>query len=303
MGTSSTYGGPGGGNPLVPSWLDAGGGPPPQIADEPTYSDVSKDPASPIPGGGSSDGPVPPRLPPGPTLPIPAPTPRRFSAARTNFSKFAASGGSDRKSLGRAISGYVATASGGSRIAARRMGASRYAGARLVGFLSDAISRGANTALHSLNLDALAGRPVEEVFLGLSDYVCPNYGTVDEAIARDAFIETIADLASSGITDLNSMTGDQIQTVFELYSTHAIEARICNDIGNKVLTFPTDIQAAQNVQNQLRDFIRRGVADALTRSRAELDNLTPDRVFEFVEGVYESAFSVLEALGRQEAEE
>ncbi len=303
MGTSSPYGGPGGDTPLVPTWLDGGGGPPPQIPDGAPSPDGHTDPANPIPGGGSPGGPVPPRIPPGPRIPIPTPPPRRFSAARTNFSKFAASGGSDRKSLGRAISGYVTTASGGSKIAAQRMGASRSAGARLVGFLSDATSRGAQTALRSLNLEALAGRPVEEVFLGLADYVCPNDGTVDEAIARDAFLETIADLASSGITDLDAMTGDQIQTVFELYSTHAIEARICNDIGTKVVTFPTDVQAAHNVQNQLRDFIRRGVADALTRARAELDNLTPDRVFEFVGGVYESAFSILEALGAQEAEE
>ena len=77
---------------------------------------------------------------------------------------------------------------------------------------------------------------MEEVFAGLADYICPDGGSIDEGIARDAFIETIADLAEAGITDIDGLTSDQIQTVFELYASHTIEARICNDIGTRVVT-------------------------------------------------------------------
>jgi hypothetical protein len=183
------------------------------------------------------------------------------------------------------------------------MGAARLSSAVLVGFLSDVRANGARAALRVLNLEGLAGRPVEEIFLGLADYVCPKIGTIDEAIARDAFIETIADLAGTGITNLDGLTVDQIQTFFELYATHAIEARICNDIGTKAVTFPTDVQAAQRVQDQLEDFIRRGVSDALTQARTDLEELTPEHVLDFVEDVYKSAFEILEAMGEQEARE
>lgn len=105
------------------------------------------------------------------------------------------------RSLGRAVSHYVGSSSGGARTAAARMGSARGAGSRLLGFLSDAVARGATEALRSLNLDGLAGRPIEEIFLGLADYVCPDGGSIDEGIAREAFIETIADLAGAGITD------------------------------------------------------------------------------------------------------
>jgi hypothetical protein len=179
------------------------------------------------------------------------------------------------------------------------MGASRVAAERLVRFLANARARGTSEALRALDLGALAGRPIEEVFLGLVEYVCPDGGTVDEGIAREAFIETVADLAGAGITDLNALTTDQMQTVLELYATHAIEARLCNDIGMKLVTIPADIREAARVQAQLRDFIRRGVSDALTAARGALEALTTERVLGFVNGVYEATFVILQALGEQ----
>jgi hypothetical protein len=242
--------------------------------------------------------PTPPALPPIP----PAADPDRFTAARSNFSRFAASGGRDRTSLGRALSHYVSTASGsgGSRTAAERMGASRTSAARLLGFLSGTAASGPREALRALNLENLAGRPIEEVFLGLMEYVCPDGGTVDEGIAREAFIETIADLAANEILDIDGLTADQMQTIFELYATHAIEARICNDIGTKSITLPTDPSDAARVQTQLLDFVRRSVADALTSARTAMQTLTPDRVTGFVTEVYEQAFSILQSLGDAE---
>jgi len=226
VGTSTAYGGPRGGTPLVPSWLgsddDAGGPAPPTT---PLAGAPADDPASPAP--------LPPAPPVRPTIPTPADS-SRFTAPRSNFTRFAHSGGGDRASLGRAVSGYISKSSGGARQAAQRMGASRGSGARLLGsgarllgFLADVQARGATEALRSLDLEGLAGRPIDEVFMGLADYICPNAGTVDEGIAREAFIETIVDLSTLGVTDLNALSSDQMQTVFELYATHAIEARLC----------------------------------------------------------------------------
>ncbi|WP_369613731.1 Qat anti-phage system associated protein QatB [Marichromatium sp. PS1] len=201
------------------------------------------------------------------------------------------------------MSNYVGSSSGGASTAAARMGSARGAGSRLLGFLSDAATRGATEALRALNLGAFAGRPIEEIFLGLADYVCPDGGSIDEGIARDAFIETIADLAAAGITDLDGLTSDQMQTVFELYATNAIEARLCNDIGAKIVVLPSDSRQAARVQAQLNDFIRRGVADALTAASVVAAALTPDHVLAFVESVYEQAFGILQIMGDAAAEE
>lgn len=292
MGTSSAYGGAGGGTPLIPSWLQGDGG------------------AGAGAGAGDGDGAPPPHPAEKPPAVPPAPAPRpaapagasdRFTSARTNFTRFASSGGSDRRSLGRAVSQYVSKSAGSSRQAAQRLGSSRSAGAGLVRFLNDASVNGVREALRTLNLESLAGRPIEEVFAGLADYICPEGGSIDEGIARDAFVETIADLAGAGITDIDALTPEQIQAVFELYATHAIEARICNDIGTKVVTLPVDPRAAERVEAQLHDFIQRGVSDAINAAGVNIQSLTPDGVMGFVTDVYQSAFDVLQTMGEEGA--
>lgn len=287
MGTSSAFIGQSGSTPLVPSWLGNEGSPP-----------AAPDGAAPPNGAPPAQLPTPPVWQPIPPLADST----RFTAARGSFTRFAGSGGSDSRALGRAVSQYVESSSGGARTAAARMGSARGAGSRLLGFLSDAVGRNATEALRALNLDALAGRPIEEIFIGLADYVCPDGGTIDEGIAREAFIETIADLAGAGITDLDGLTLDQMQTVFELYATNAIEARLCNDIGMKLVVLPADSRQAVRVQAQLNDFIRRAVSDSLTRARATAASLTPDRALAFVGGIYEQAFSILQIMGEAEAE-
>ena len=156
MGTSNAFGGQGGGTPLVPSWLGDDGAPPA------------------VPDGTGPDGQPPEGAGPPAATPMPPPyaplppvaDPRRFSAARNNFSRFAGSGGTNRRSLGRAVSRYVGSSVEGARTAAARMGSSRGAGGRLLGFLSDAAARGSAEALRAMNLGVLAGHPIEEIFLG-----------------------------------------------------------------------------------------------------------------------------------------
>lgn len=285
MGTSSAYGGPGNSTPLIPSWLEPNGEAPP-----PAPNETSAD------GDGAGDG-APEQEP----LPDTLSNTNRFTVPRTNFTRFVRSGGNDRTSLGRAVSGYVSRSSGGARNAARRMGSTRRTGRQLLGFLSNAVTQGARQALRVLNLESLAGRPIDEIFLGLVDYICPDGGTVDEGIARDAFIETIADLAENGIVDLDALTPDQMQTLFELHTAHAIQTRICNDIGAQAILLPADVRTATSIQDQIFDFVRRGVADALTRSGNAINELTADNIQQFVDQVYEDAFAILRSLGEREA--
>jgi hypothetical protein len=272
MGTSSPNSGTSGsGTPLIPSWLE--------------------------------DDSNPANVPPVTSPPMPQPAdPARYTAARTAFSKFARSGGSDRANLGRAVSGYVSRSSGGARGAAQRMGSSRATGARLLGFLNDAATRGVSEALKSLNLGSLAGRPLEDIFKGLADYVCPEGGNLDTAIARDAFFQTVADLTEDATVDLDNLNADQVQTIFEMFTTHAIEERILNEIGTRTINLPSDTAAINNVQAQLHDFIANGVADAMTRMGAGVQNLSQDQTLEFVEGLFERAFAVLAAMGDAEGD-
>jgi hypothetical protein len=290
MGTSNSNRGQKGRTPLVPSWLVGAGGAPPAGPQPPTPAQTTPRPVPSMP--------VPPAFPAIPALGAAS----RFTSARNNFSRFASSGGRDRASLGRALSQYVSTSIGGNATATERMGSSRTSGAQLAGFLSNAVNNGPREALRALKLENLAGRPIEEIFIGLIDYVCPEGGSLDEGIAREAFIETIADLANSGVVDFDTLNADQMQTIFELYATHAIETRLCNDIGVNSITLPADATAAASLQRQLLDFVRRSVADAMTKAREAMLALTPERVFGFVTSVYQEAWRLLQAFGEAEAE-
>jgi hypothetical protein len=180
------------------------------------------------------------------------------------------------------------------------MGAARQSSARLATFLSGASVNGPRAALQALNLGNLAGRPIEEIFIGMMDYVCPEGGSIDASISREAFIETITDLADNGLTDFDTLNAEQLQTILELYATHAIEARLCNDIGSKIVSLPSNVADAESVQSQLFDFIRRSVSDALTAGLAGVQAMTTAMAQTFVDGVYEQAFSILESMGEAE---
>lgn len=286
MGTSSPFGGATNDRPLVPSWVED----PTGTADGNGGGDGADDGAD---DGGTPGPGKPPLPPPGPL--------GRFTGPRAAFTSFARSGGTDRRSLGRAVSGYVRSSMGSPRRAAQRMSTAAGGGVGLVRVLQGFRADGVVETLRRLNLAALAGRPIEEIFAGLVDYICPEGGSIDEGIARDAFVETIADLAAEGITDVDGLTSDQMTTIFELYVAHTIEARICNDIGTKAVTMPTNPAAAQRVADMLHDFIERGVADAVASAGTNIQSLSPDDVRGFVEGVYTSAFEILRAMGDQEA--
>lgn len=300
MGTSNSYGGSGGSKPLIPSWLSDGGGsdgsqptPPPPIP--------GGDGANPLPGIlPSTNGvgvPAAPRLPAVP----PAGDPRRYTAPRSNFTRFVSSGGRDRRSLGRALSQYVSNSSGGSRNAARRMAVSRRSTAQLAGVLNSAVGGNAAVALRSIGLERLAGRPIEEIFLGIMEVVCPDGGAIDDSIAREAFVETIVDLAENGITDFDTLTAAQVQTILELNIAHAIEARLCNDIGAQSITLPQDAKEATEIQAQLFEFVERSVSDAFTANQMGT-TMTQEQVTRTIDSVYEQAYSILESMAETETE-
>lgn len=287
MGTSNSNSGTrGSGTPLIPSWIDSPGGNIESIAPE-------------TPRDNETPQSVPEPITAGPPIPPPA-VADRFTIPRTNLSKFARSGGGNRSAMGRAVAEYVSKSTGGAKNAARKMGSSRIAGRQLLTFLLNVTEKGIQDTLRSLKLDTLSGKPILDVFLGISDFVCPEGGDVDANIAREAYFETIAELASVGVTDFERMTAEQIQTIFELFTTNAIEARILNDIGNKVISVPSTPADSINVQELLKEFIRNSVADALATTQGLLESARSNKALAFVDEVYEKAFTLLRLLGNAE---
>lgn len=294
MGTSGSSSGSGRGTPLIPSWLDnAPSEPLPGGTDGGAAQSDGGDPGDQNQG---SDGTPPSARPP---LPTPA-DPERFRSARTNFSRFAASGGSDDRALRRAVRDYARRGTGGSGNAVRRMGPSRAAASNALGVFRGIQRDGVQETLRRLNLTSLSGSSAQEVFIGLTEVVCKDGGPIDEAIARDAWLETIATMEGFGISDLDALTDEQIKEVFLSFIAHTIDARIYQEIGVNGFKFAADLDDIKSFDKQLQSYIERSVRDSFTSDLSDLSSMSDETIRQVVDKTYTEAWDLLQLLGDQE---
>lgn len=280
MGTSKGFGGPS--NGLVPSW-----------ADDPASG---ADPAGQGAGTASSPAsPAPAAAPP--SANAPTPPPKTLTQARSKFTTFTKTGSSS--ALGGALRRHVAS-TGGASGAARRMGASRVAGGRLLGVLRDAQRVGVAEALRSRGLQQLIGRPAEEVFLGLIDIVCLPGGPVDEGISRQALLDAIQDQVEAGVVDFGDLTPDQLKEFFLDYIIRSIEGKVISDIAAKSIRLPENVERALDLEEQLKDFISGATRSHLGELlEGPLTAFTDPQVNDKVLQIYEAAYALVEQAGEE----
>jgi hypothetical protein len=288
MGTSTPFGGPKGTNPLIPTWLgDGDGGAPPA---PPPPSDATG-PSSEPPSGG---------LAPADSVGEVPPSDNRFRAGRTSFNKYIRSGGGDRRSFGKAIGSYVSRAGGGSKTAARRMASERATASRLGALLYDAGQSGIREVLRSLNLDALASKSITEIYASLVDVVCEPGGDLDDAFARDAYLEAVAEILEMGLDDLERPSPETIALVLERFIANSIRTRILNAIANKLIILPSNVTTVQSIDNEFREFVRGAVSDALNEIGRVVNSAQMKGI---IDSLYERSLSILQVCAEAAAEE
>ncbi|WP_454622008.1 Qat anti-phage system associated protein QatB [Bradyrhizobium cenepequi] len=288
MGTSGTFGGSKSG--LVPSWVDDPPSPPAAAPGSATPADGngSGDGGD---GGGGTDTQPPPAVYP-PLRPPPAGS--GLGAARGNLTRGArtSDGGAIRRGAGQYVS-----ASGGRRGAARRMPSSRAAAGGIAGLARNFATQGPAEALRPFNLEGLAGAPALDVFVALTDALCPPGGTIDEAIARDAMLETIGALAAEGVGNFDEMTPGDLQEFFIGVVSRSIEGKILNEVGTNSIRVSPDLAAVERAQRMLHDFVDGCVRDRFAASGSSLADVTSQQIDDFVSDLYEAAFDLMQALG------
>lgn len=288
MGTSGTFGGSKSG--LLPSWVDD----PPST---PVAVPGSLAPAGGNGGGNGGDGdagtdtPAPPAAYP-PLRPPPAGS--GLGAARGNLTRGART--SDERAIRRGAGQYVA-ASGGGRGAARRMPNSRAVAGGIVGLTLNFANQGPGEALRPFDLEGLAGAPAVDVFVALTDALCPPGGTIDEAIARDAMLETIAVLAAEGVGNFDEMTPADLQEFFIGVVSRSIEGKILNEVGTNTIRVSPDLAAVERAQRMLHDFVDGCVRDRFAANGASLADVSSQQIDDFVSNLYEAAFDLMQTLG------
>lgn len=287
MGTSSAYSGPASG--LVPDWVDGvdagmdpGGGPAPQDeGDGSPDSDQGQDP-----GQNSDQDGAPVSAPPA------APT-GDFQYPRGQFTRFTNGGGG--KALGRALKGYVRGAGGGAG-ATRRMPSSTRVASGVAGLASTFASDGAAAALARFNLQDLAGRPAAEVLESVADIICPDGGTIDEAIARDAMMEAIAELAADDPGAFDDLSPDQVNDFLCDVITRSIVTKILNEIGTNALHGSASDADFREAEDITRGYTQGRVRDAFGSRFAPRSQPTQSEIDNSISEVFADAFDMLGAV-------
>ncbi len=283
MGTSSSYGGPSSG--LVPDWVD---GVDSGMGGDGTDQDGGdgSDTENPTPTDGDEAG-----TPPAP--PAVAPPGGKFAYPRGQFTRFTNGGGN--KSLGRALKGYVSAAGGGAG-ATRRMPHSTRVASGVAGLTSAVATDGAEAALARFNLQDLAGRPAVEVLEAVAEVICPDGGTIDESIARDAMLEAIAELAENDPGAFDELSTDQLDEFLCDVITRSIVTKVLNEIGTNALHGSASDADFREAERITRDFTQGRVRDALGNRFDAGSRPTQSEIDRSISDVYADTFDMLGAV-------
>lgn len=279
MGTSSSYGGPKSG--IIPSWLSDG--------DEDGGVNDATDPENPANGqdAENSEDNVQTQIPAS-TVSMPT-----YQGAKSNYTSFAKSG--KTAALGRAIKGYNAS-SGGGRGSAARMGSSTNTASGVASFSQAFSEGGAESALKQFNLAELSGRPAIEVLEALADQLCPDGGTIDEAIARDAMLEALDEFSKEDLGDFEEITPEQLGSFLAEVMTRSIVTKVINDIGLGSLHGTSTDTDFRDAQEQLRGYTAGAVRDALGSNFDPEKTMSQTEIESCMRDVYSDSFELLEAI-------
>lgn len=286
MGTSGTYGGP---SSLEPSHLDG----------ENEVDDSSQN------GEPGSEESLPPDKEPGDPKPGENQEPEtqpskkaqdlpKFTAPRirSSFTRYMNSGGIHY--LGKAVKGYVAS-SGGSGGTVSRMPSSTTLASNLSRFANRVITEGVEQALEEFDLQSLADRPVAEVLEALVDKIGPEGGTIDEAVARDAMIETIADFVSEDLDDFNQLTQEQLEEFTVQVIAKSITTKVINEIGTNSLHGSASDAAFQQAESTLEDYTLGAVRDAFQQEFSLGETISSQQIDHKVKEIFSNTFEILQA--------
>jgi len=280
MGTSTRNSGQNGHNPLLPTWLE---GDPLPASGTMAPEEIGTIPQHP----GLPQQPIPPEA-----------DPNRFRGPRTSFTHFATGGGRNNSSLKSGISHYVSRSLGGSRNATKRLGASRTSTARLYGVLHTFSGTGGlQQVARLLSLETLEGLPAVSFFIRLAAFICPDGGPEDEGISRSAYYDTVADNPVMMGKPTESLTKEEIDSVFQRYMSKVVMQQIMNGIANNVIRFSDTLEEISHIEDVVEQLIDQSVSDACAQVRQENAEMTNERAKEITDDIYLKVFEILEGAG------
>lgn len=282
MGTSTSYPGPSGRNPLLPPWAD----------DPPFDPQAPQDPES--PGADGDDGEAP--APAGRVVPQ-----GTWAAPKGIASRLGRGIGGGAALLGslRALGRAYVRASGGSQTAAASARAGQRAAAELGGLLASGARDGFAQTMERLGLQEYVGQDAETVLSAFVDLLAPDGALREEAAARAAMIDTLEELFEryevdeGGVAALDRLDADALRGVIELYVAKYVDARIQQELANRIERGTLPEEEANRLMDEMGEFVREVVKLDLAATDPVALDWTGTQGRELIESLYGEAYQLL----------
>ena len=300
MGTSKSFGGSSGANPLLPSWLQ----PPPDLlpGDISPLLSVTLPaivPSVPNQAQPPSQVEVQPQ-PATPPIEVPPDSPTRYTGPRRKINTIARGASSNHFKLQKATSDYVRKGLGGANRAGSRMAVSAKTAGKLVGFIRSVNERGFVEAARDFGIGDVTGKTPQEIGPLLAEAFLERGGSIDEGISNRAWVETVVEVIETNLTDINAFNAETMIVMLEDYVTRTIELRLLQDIGAKILKISRDAARANQVKREIHQLIRGEVRRAVRPVLQATQRIETKKLSSVGLRVYRQSFEYLQQLPIEE---
>ena len=205
------------------------------------------------------------------------------------MTRFARSG--DGRNLRNAVSHYVRSSTGGVHGAVNRLGSARASTAKLLSVLGAFSEGGASTVQDYLKVYNLIGVRADVALRSVTDLICEDGGPVNEGIARDAYIDALADHKELRNVNFEDLTPDQVMLLVQGSMARIVVGRLLNDIGNNTISIPESLQKAGNVKNRMIKFVEGLIGDAFAEKGLSPDSIQKDKAQSISDDIYDRVYS------------
>jgi hypothetical protein len=306
MGTSSSGGGAGGRNPLIPSWIDTGGLPSPQSPPPPDMDQIGS------PENNSGDAETP-----GDSNGVPQPNAdsessinpsagetetgnkSRYTTPKKQFNRYCRSAGRDTTSLRQALRSYSRTAAGSTTALARRMRPSASRVAIFYETIDTIRRRGATTALTEFNLTEYVNQPLLDTLSAIGELVFSETGKVyentqDDSITKVAYANTVMRICEDAPEmDLDNLNNEQVEVMMAIFIEETIAQRVINDIGNQYTKTLVDIETLLDIENGIYQIVKGMVRNQIMPEINATRSGDKQSLERNIENIYRTAFDAM----------
>jgi hypothetical protein len=92
---------------------------------------------------------------------------------------------------------------------------------------------------------------------------------------------------------MEALTSPEFLAFIEIYMANVIMSRLLNDIGNKVIQLPDDVDLVENRQNQVKGFVVGAVSDAMSDLDADIGQINTSQTRAVTDDIYKKSYDIL----------